>query len=89
MQVFNHLDFEYFTEEIGRSAAKSAKINLFLKNSGSKSHFFPCSYQWFQIDHVDHNRKYLTEEIMSKRTKSANIIIFWAMKSQKTSFRRF
>ena len=34
MQVLNHLDFEYFTEETGRSAVKSGEITLFSANLG-------------------------------------------------------
>ena len=33
-QMLNHLDIEYLTEAIGRSATMSAKITLFLANLG-------------------------------------------------------
>jgi len=51
MQVVNHLDFEYFTKETGRSPAKSDEITLF----SAKATFSHASHQLSQIILVNHN----------------------------------
>ena len=77
MQMLNHLDSEYLTEQKGLSAAISGEITLFSANLGSKCHFFHAFDSLSQIILLKHNRKYLTEGIMSKLQKSHEIDLFW------------
>ena len=88
-QVLNHLNCEYSTERLGPFAAISAKIDLFLANLGLKSHYFIDYQKLSKLVFFNDNRKYFTEEIMSKHTRFAEIIVFFDHKRPKnTCFRR-
>jgi len=83
-QVLNHLNCEYSTERLGPFAAISAKIDLFLANLGLKSHYFIDYQKLSKLVFFNDNRKYFTEEIMSKHTRFAEIIVFLTINGQKT-----
>ena len=71
--MLNHLNIEYLTEAIGRSATMSAKITLSWQIWAKKATFFHGFQKLSQIVVIDHNWKYLTEGIMSKLKKSNNV----------------